>query len=90
VIKERVANSEVTAETIFIIGKVRIKVALQKNNIMLYSHSDAYLCMIPHNFFLPKNKKQMIILSVWHAGIVTRQVHRTTSSSRELGFLKVW
>ncbi len=30
---------------------------------------------MPHNI----KKKQMIILSVCHAGVVTRQVHRTTS-----------
>ena len=31
----------------------------------------------------------MIILSVCHAGVVTHQVHRTTSSRKGLGFLNV-
>ncbi len=31
----------------------------------------------------------MIILSVCHAGVITRQVHRTTSSFTGLGFLNV-
>ncbi len=32
----------------------------------------------------------MIILSVCHAGVSTRQVHRTTSSRKGLGFLNVF
>ena len=31
----------------------------------------------------------MIILSVCHAGVVTHQVHRTTSSRKGFGFLNV-
>ncbi len=44
-----------------------------------------YIPVITH--YLPK--KQMIILSVCHAGVVTHQVQRTTSSRKGLGFLNV-
>jgi hypothetical protein len=37
----------------------------------------------------PKKKTQMIILSVCHADVATRQVRRTTSSFAGLGFLNV-